>query len=176
MFQQSPQYYPNYYNVPQQYQQSLSQQYLQNIQRQQEDRYGFITVNSEQQARDWPIAPGNSLTFKDESAPYIYTKTMGLSQFETPIFERYRLTKEENVEPVATAPANDTILSTVQQYSKDYQEKIEMLEKELENVKADFITMQQSYQALQNEFSDIQHWLQQPLKENKNGNKKDREG
>ena len=43
----------------------------------------------------WPIAPGSSITFKDEGAPYIYTKTMGLSQLDRPIFETYRLIKED---------------------------------------------------------------------------------
>lgn len=56
---------------------------------------GFISVRSMEEALAWPIAPGNSLTFKDESAPYIYTKTKGFSQLEQPIFEKFRLVKEE---------------------------------------------------------------------------------
>ena len=53
-----------------------------------------ISVRSENDARNYPIAPGNSVTFKDENAPYIYIKTMGLSQFDSPTFERFRLVKE----------------------------------------------------------------------------------
>lgn len=56
---------------------------------------GFIQVHNEMEARNYPIAPGNSVTFKDENAPYVYTKTMGFSQLDRPIFERYRLVKEE---------------------------------------------------------------------------------
>lgn len=54
----------------------------------------IISVRSENDARNYPIAPGNSVTFKDENAPYIYIKTMGLSQFDSPTFERFRLVKE----------------------------------------------------------------------------------
>ena len=56
---------------------------------------GFISVQSEEEARAWSVAPGNSITFKDENAPYCYTKTMGFSQFDRPKFEKFRLIKEE---------------------------------------------------------------------------------
>ena len=56
---------------------------------------GFIPVPNEAYARNYPVAPGNSVTFKDENAPYCYTKTMGFSQLEQPRFEKYRLVKEE---------------------------------------------------------------------------------
>ena len=55
---------------------------------------GFVPVRGELEARNYPIAPGNSVTFKDETAPYIYTKTMGFSQLDRPIFEKYKLIKE----------------------------------------------------------------------------------
>ena len=47
---------------------------------QQQGQSVFINVQDEQTARNWPVGPGNSLTFKDENLPYIYTKTM-VSQF-----------------------------------------------------------------------------------------------
>lgn len=59
---------------------------------------GFITVRSEAEARNYPVAPGTSVTFKHETAPYCYTKTMGFSQFEAPRFEKFRLVKEEEAE------------------------------------------------------------------------------
>lgn len=55
----------------------------------------LISVPNENEARMYPVAPGNSVTFKDENKPYIYTKTMGFSQLDRPIFERFKLTKEE---------------------------------------------------------------------------------
>ena len=57
---------------------------------------GFITVHSESEARTYPVAPGTSVTFKHETAPYCYTKTMGFSQFEAPKFEKFRLVKEDD--------------------------------------------------------------------------------
>lgn len=60
---------------------------------------GFVIAHNETEARNWPVAPGNSVTFKDESAPYIYTKTMGYNQLETPIFEKFRLVKEDEAPP-----------------------------------------------------------------------------
>lgn len=56
---------------------------------------GFVSVRNEMEARNYAVAPGNSVTFKDENAPYVYTKTMGFSQLDRPIFERYKLVKEE---------------------------------------------------------------------------------
>ena len=91
-------YYPATYpmgmwnNNP--YFQSQNQQSNQN-QQQQIQQTGFILVRSEDEARKYPVAPGNSITFKDESSPYCYVKTMGFNQLDSPIFERYRLVKEE---------------------------------------------------------------------------------
>lgn len=56
---------------------------------------GFYFVQNEMEARRYPLAPGNSATFKDLSAPFIYVKTMGFSPMEEPKFERFRLVKEE---------------------------------------------------------------------------------
>ena len=56
---------------------------------------GFIMVRNEMEARNYPVGFGNSVTFKDESAPFVYTKTMGYSQLQPLVFEKYRLVKEE---------------------------------------------------------------------------------
>lgn len=65
---------------------------------------GFISVPSEEVARNYPVAPGNSITFKNENAPYIYTKTMGFSQLDSPLFERYKLVKEEDSQLIEDSP------------------------------------------------------------------------
>ena len=54
----------------------------------------MIRVQNEAQAREWNVAPGNSVTFVDDNAPYCYTKAMGLSQFDAPVFKRFRLVEE----------------------------------------------------------------------------------
>lgn len=96
-------YYPQYYN--QQYNQSQPTVQSGNL----------ISVPNESEARMYPIAPGNSVTFKDENAPFIYTKTMGFSLLDRPVFERYKRVDEapqENVsQPVETKYAlkNDLV-------------------------------------------------------------------
>jgi hypothetical protein len=61
----------------------------------------FVSVPNETAARNYPIAPGNSVTFIDENNPYCYTKTMGLNQLDRPVFKRYRLVEE--TEPIQSA-------------------------------------------------------------------------
>lgn len=84
-------YYPQYYQVPQNIQPNAPQQ----IQQPQIQNGGFVSVRSESEARNYPVAIGNSVTFKDETEPYVYTKTMGFSQLDRPIFEKYKLVKED---------------------------------------------------------------------------------
>ena len=92
-------YYTNPYTYPPPYQASAQQQQLpQQSAPFQIQNGGFVPIRSEQDARNYPVAPGNSVTFKDETAPYVYTKTMGFSQLDRPIFEKYKLIKEEEVE------------------------------------------------------------------------------
>lgn len=97
-------YQPNYYGQPNPYYQQMQNQQMQptqmsganqQIQQPTIQQSGFVLVQSEQEARAYPVAPGNSITFKDESQPYCYVKTMGFNQLDRPTFERYRLVKEE---------------------------------------------------------------------------------
>ena len=93
------------YNPYQQFQPNFQQSQMQNNlqqplqQNQQIQNGGFVSVHNENEARNYPIAPGNSVTFKDENAPYVYTKTQGFSQLDRPVFEKYRLVKEEDYQP-----------------------------------------------------------------------------
>lgn len=99
--------YQNAYNPYQQYQPNFQQQ-MQNQSNYQQSQQqiqngGFVSVHNENEARNYPIAPGNSVTFKDENAPYVYTKTQGFSQLDRPVFEKYRLVKEEEYQPQQVA-------------------------------------------------------------------------
>lgn len=80
---------------PQQMLQQPVQQAIQQNQPQQIQNGGFISVRSRIEAQNYPIAPGNSVTFKDETAPYVYVKTMGFSSLDRPVFEAFRLVKED---------------------------------------------------------------------------------
>jgi hypothetical protein len=79
-----PAYQPNYYGNPNPYYQQMQQQAMMQQQAQQQaqqqqsqqmqqptiQQSGFVLVQSEQEARAYPVAPGNSITFKDETAPF----------------------------------------------------------------------------------------------------------
>ena len=88
----------NYF--PQYFPQNFSQPQMQNPSPAQGQASGFVSVRSEAEARNYPVAYGNSVTFKDENSPYIYTKTMGFSQLDRPIFDKYKLVKEDVSEQV----------------------------------------------------------------------------
>lgn len=95
-------YYP-------QYQQMNNQQNVQQAaQNNQVQNGGFVRVQNENEARNYLVAPGTSVTFRDESAPYIYTKTMGFSQLDSPVFEKFKLVKEN--EPAEPIKSNDYVL------------------------------------------------------------------
>ena len=83
--------YQNQYGLPQQMINPMMNQNQFQIQ-----NGGLVSITSEDEARKYPVAPGNSVTFKDENAPYVYTKTMGFSQLDRPLFEKFRLVKEDD--------------------------------------------------------------------------------
>lgn len=62
---------------------------------------GLVNVRSAQEAFNYPVAPGASVTMKDETAPYIYVKTRGFSQLEEPVFEQFQLVKVDNSQKAA---------------------------------------------------------------------------
>jgi len=104
-------YYP--YQYPQQYQ---NPQLVQNT--------NIVSVRNEQEARNYPVAYGNSVTFKDESSPFIYTKTMGFSQLDKPVFKRYQLTE-----------VSDDVEEPKEVKTDNFQEQIDALWKEVNYLK-----------------------------------------
>ena len=111
--------YQNAYNPYQQYQPNFQQQ-MQNQSNYQQSQQqiqngGFVSVHNENEARNYPIAPVNSVTFKDENAPYVYTKTQGFSQLDRPVFEKYRLVKEEEYQPQQVAQSAPTSAENAKQ-------------------------------------------------------------
>ena len=89
--------YPNYQNPYTQQQQYQTQ------------NNAFVSVRSIEEAYNWPVAPGNSITFKDENNPFVYTKTRGFSPLEQPIFEKWRLVKVDDMpQNTPNAPKQQT--------------------------------------------------------------------
>lgn len=79
----------------------------------------IVSVRNEQEAKDYPIAPNNSIIFKDENAPYIYIKTMGLSQFDAPTFDKFKLVREDAVLPQETISKPSVDNSTIEKIQSD---------------------------------------------------------
>lgn len=115
------QYYVNPY-----YQQQIPQQATQQIQ-----NGGFVNVRSEAEARNYPVAPGSSITFFNETQPYCYKKTMGFSPLDHPTFERYKIVKEE----IAEEQQADAEPSWKADFD-NFQEQLDDLRKEVQALKA----------------------------------------
>lgn len=92
----------------------------------------IISVRNEEEARNYPIAHGNSVTFKDENSPYIYTKSMGFSQLDKPIFEKYRLIKEE---PSFEEPKKECGCDGLKDQLGDIQSQLVSIWDEINNLK-----------------------------------------
>lgn len=88
--------YPNYYYPNQNLQQNIQPQMQTQINQNQSIQSGFVSVRNEEDARNYPVAPGNSITFMSETEPYVYTKTMGFNQLDRPSFKKYKLVEEPN--------------------------------------------------------------------------------
>lgn len=84
----------NFYQQYNPYQQQLLQMQMQA----QQTGGNFIHVPSEDVARNYSVAPGASVTFIDDNAPYCYTKTAGMSQLDIPVFRKFRLVEEKPTE------------------------------------------------------------------------------
>ena len=58
---------------------------------------GFIPVPNIDYAKNYVVMPNTTVTFIDENAPYVYTKTRK-SQFDPPVFEKLRLVREQEAQ------------------------------------------------------------------------------
>ena len=70
---------------------------------------GFIDVQSESEARTYPVEPGKSVAFKNTSEEDVYyKKTAGKTALDAPDFKKFRLVEEElpAESPQATEPAS----------------------------------------------------------------------
>jgi hypothetical protein len=119
------QFYPYQFQNP--YQQNFQQGFQQTNQIQ---SGGLVSVRSVEEAYNYPVAPGNSITFKDETQPYVYTKTKGFSPLEQPVFEKYRLVKvDENNNIAQNTPKSP-------ETAPDYEKQIKLLWDEVNALKS----------------------------------------
>ena len=130
-----PNYYGQYYPTqPNIFPTNMNVGPTQPTQQQQIQNGGFVSVRGEQEARVYPVAPGNSIMFKDETAPYVYTKTMGFSQLDRPIFEKFKLVKEDVAE-ASNLPQNDDFdREAMSNTLNDLKDEIEDVRGEIEGI------------------------------------------
>jgi len=100
------------------------------VQRPQQIQYSntIVPVPNESVGRNYPVGPGAGVIFRDENAPYMYSKTMGFNPLEQPVFEKYRLVKEETEE--ATPEPVNTM--------RDYESELEELRDQISELR-DFV-------------------------------------
>ena len=116
----------------------LNYPFMNPYQPQMQSNNGIVSVRSEMEARSYPIAPGNSVIFKNESEPFIYTKTMGFSQLDQPVFECYRLVRETAQETAGAPKIAETETCCSEELKGEIEalrERIEALEKPKKTVK-----------------------------------------
>jgi len=96
---------------------------------------GFMPAPNEAYALNYPVAPGNSMTFKIEGKPIVIEKSMGFSQLESPKIDQYRLVKETpseaSDEPIETTYDDRPILNTID----SIKDEIEQIWSEIEALK-----------------------------------------
>lgn len=135
--------YPTPYNpyFPQQFypqpptpQQTAQQQTIQQAQQPQIQNGGFMSVRTEEEAYNWPIAPGVGMTFKVESAPVIIDKSRGFSPLEQPVVRVYDMIERVQQPSAAPQPQEAHV-----QPAADYAERsdVEALRRELDGFRAD---------------------------------------
>ena len=91
----------------------------------------FIMVRSEAEARNYPVGFGNVVSFKDENAPYIYTKTMGFSQSDKPVFDKYR---REDTE-IKEEPKADSQYDFIKEQISTFESQLSAMQKEIDLLK-----------------------------------------
>ena len=100
-------------------QMSMNQQQSQTQQQTKDSSFVVMRLPTVKDAMEYPIAPGNGLTFFIENEPYICCKTLGNTGLEQPRFRKWRLTEES--EDGSEVPAEKT--NTVSYVDKEEHEK-----------------------------------------------------
>lgn len=96
---------------------------------------GFMTIPSEEMARNYPVALGNSVTFKNENAPYVYVKTMGFSQLDAPVFKKYKLVEETYEEKTESTHKDDENKNPMDNTINELKGEIKALWSEIKGLK-----------------------------------------
>ncbi len=77
------------------------------------------------------------MTFKDETAPYVYTKTMGFSSLDRPVFDKFKLVKETEPETAQEPHASTENDKTVNSPHYVLFDEFETVRKQIDGILAD---------------------------------------
>lgn len=91
----------------------------------------IVSVPSEQDARNYLVAYGHSIIFRDENKPLVFYNKTAISQFEPPVFKIYDLVERTQETPV-NAPENVKPMDLSTFVTKD---EFGALQKELQALK-----------------------------------------
>lgn len=143
--------YPNYFSqfyqpnlYPMQMNATPTQQ-PQQSQPQQIQNGGFVVARSENEVLNYPVAPGNCVTFKIEGQPIVMEKSMGFSQLESPHVERYRLVKEEMTKQTEEKPKEENTIDVLA-----INNSITTLNKEVDSIWSDIKDLKMNVEAVKN--------------------------
>lgn len=138
--------YPNYSYPP--YNQMQSNGYMMQPQAQVQNQSpnqmpiqngGFVSAPNENYVINYPIAHGNCITFKIDGKPVVMEKSLGFSQFESPVVKRYRLI-EEDAEQAQEDTSNDAsgnfIDESIKADIEALKTDIDSLKKQVKNIQA----------------------------------------
>lgn len=102
---------------------------------------GFVIVKDRAEAKDYPVTPGTSVTFRDEKCEHLFIKTVGANMFDKFDFRSYRIIEETGEDEKDDAKEKENAIS----YADDIRElkdEYERLRAEISNIKKQFETKQ----------------------------------
>lgn len=123
----------------------------------------LIHVQSEMQARDWPIAqvPGNTVKFTDDNAPYCYVKTYTGSVQQPIMFKKVKQVVEEDQSKPTEAPAD---AKEVDYVTKDDLEPFKQELEKLSNDRSSLYLTKEDFEPFEKKLEDVYNRLEK-LKE-----------
>ena len=83
----------------------------------QQPQVSFMSIRGKEIAVNYPIAPNNTIIFRDELEPYIYVKSMGYSPLDKPVMDIYK--REEPISTQETASNAKEDNSTIEKMQDD---------------------------------------------------------
>ena len=92
---------------------------------------GFVPVQSEEEARKFPVQPGRCVTFRNINEPYCYTKTQSYNTFEPFEFKKYRVEEEVPAVETIPVPASYMTREDADSMTADIREQIRYMENEI---------------------------------------------